>query len=128
MKNRKTPKTIILFIVVIQMLVMLGCKWISGSNHAPTISEEVIFTTTTESNVLAEITGVTTKITIQASDQDEDVLTFSWTSSNGMITGKGPSGTWQRELTNNGELIPGSATVVVSDGRGGEAKYTYSDQ
>jgi hypothetical protein len=128
MKNRRTPKTVILFLVIIQMLVMLGCKWISGSNHAPTISEDVIFSTTTESNLLGEITGVRTKITIQASDQDEDVLTFSWTASNGTVTGKGPSGTWQRQLTSSGELVPGSATVVVSDGRGGEAQYTYSDQ
>jgi hypothetical protein len=97
-----------------------------GVNHPPVIAKEVIITTTTETNVFQEITGVTTKITIDASDPDGDVLHYSWTCSNGTITGNGPSGTWRRALKdNNNALVPGTATVTVTDGRGGEATYTY---
>ncbi len=129
MSNWHILKPIPLMTVFSVFAISLSCTWLSGGNHSPVISEDVIITTTTESNMLNEITGVVTKITIQASDLDGDVLTYSWTSSNGTITGQGPSGTWRRELqNNNSELVPGTATVTVSDGRGGEVTYTYSGQ
>ena len=98
----------------------------NGINHPPIIAKGAIITTTTETNMLQEITGVTTKITIDASDPDGDILHYRWASSNGTITGNGPSGTWRRALKNNNELVHGTATVTVTDGRGGEATYTYS--
>jgi hypothetical protein len=125
MKNSKTFKTMVIGVVLMQLVVLLSCKILPGGNHAPKIADEVIYTTSTQSNMLGEITGVTTTITIQPSDEDGDVLNFAWSATNGTISGKGPSGTWQRVLTNTGELVPGSVTVVVSDGKGGEAKLTY---
>jgi hypothetical protein len=128
MKNIKISKTMVICIVLMQLVVVLGCKIIPGGNHPPRIAEEVIYTTSTQSNMLGEITGVTTMITIQPSDEDGDVLNFAWSATTGTISGKGPSGTWQREVTNTGELVPGTVTVVVSDGKGGEAKFTYDGQ
>jgi hypothetical protein len=116
---QKTP-------VLLAAVVLMSCSLFSGGNHIPVISQDVIVTTTTQSNMLNEITGVTTKITVKASDEDSDVLTYRWTASNGAISGNGPSGTWRRELrNNNNELAPGTAAVTVSDGHGGEATYTY---
>ena len=104
----------------------LGCILVPVKNRPPVIAKDTIVTTAVDSNLLGQILGVTTKITIQASDPDGDVLSFRWTASNGSITGNGPTGTWKRELTSGGQPIPGTATVVVTDGRGGQAEYTFT--
>jgi hypothetical protein len=127
MSPLRISKPILLTAACLILALPLGCSWITLGNHPPVIAKDAIITTTTESNMLQEITGVTTKITVHVSDPDGDVLTFHWTSSNGTITGNGPSGTWRREMkNNNNELVSGTATVTVSDGHGGEATYTYN--
>jgi hypothetical protein len=72
------------------------------------------------------LVGVTTEITIAATDPDGDPLTYSWSVSNGSVTWDGPAALWQRELR-NGNVVDGSITVTVADGRGGSASFTYSD-
>jgi hypothetical protein len=95
-------------------------------NRPPVIANDAIITTAARSDVLGQIVEVTTSITVQASDPDGDVLTFRWTASSGAISGKGPTGTWKRELTSSGAPAPGTATVVVTDGRGGRATHTFT--
>lgn len=70
--------------------------------------------------------GVVTTITVlsAATDADGDAITYSWSSSNGGITGNGLIGTWNRVLA-NGKAQGGTATITASDGRGGTAKADF---
>jgi hypothetical protein len=99
--------------------------YVPGPNNPPLISERASIRTTTSSNVLAEITAVTTQITVDAWDPDLDPLTFSWTATNGTIEGNGPSCVWHREF-HGIHLIPGTATVTVTDGRGGKTTLGFN--
>jgi outer membrane protein OmpA-like peptidoglycan-associated protein len=58
-----------------------------------------------------------------ASDPDNDSLTFSWTANGGAVEGNGPQGRWNSSGTN-----PGTYTVKVrvDDGRGGWADCSSS--
>lgn len=126
MKPQPPAKLVVMGLLAALVAATLGCILVPVRNQPPVIAKDTIVTTAVDSNLLGQILGVTTKITIQASDPDGDVLTFRWTASNGSITGNGPSGTWKRELTSGGQPIPGTATVVVTDGRGGQAEYTFT--
>jgi hypothetical protein len=53
-----------------------------------------------------------------AADPDGDSLTYSWSASNGSISGAGVTATWTRAL-DFGEPQPGTVTVTADDGRGG---------
>jgi len=63
--------------------------------------------------------GKTSTVTTDASDPDNDPLTYSYTTSGGKVTGSGKS----VQFDSTG-VAPGTYTVncLVSDGRGGEAK------
>jgi outer membrane protein OmpA-like peptidoglycan-associated protein len=63
--------------------------------------------------------GKTSTVTTEASDPDNDPLTYSYTTSGGKITGSGKS----VQFDSTG-VAPGTYTVncLVSDGRGGDAK------
>jgi outer membrane protein OmpA-like peptidoglycan-associated protein len=63
--------------------------------------------------------GKTSTVTTDASDPDNDPLTYSYTTSGGRVTGSGKS----VQFDSTG-VAPGTYTVncLVSDGRGGEAK------
>ncbi len=98
--------------------------YVRGPNNPPLVSEHETIRTTTTSNVLAEIKAVTTEITVDAWDPDLDPLTFSWTATSGTIEGTGPVGTWHREF-HGSRLVPGTATVTVTDGRGGKTTVSY---
>jgi len=52
-----------------------------------------------------------------ASDADGDILTYTWSATEGTFSGAGPVVTWQAPHT------PGAYTIIVkvTDGRGGEA-------
>lgn len=71
------------------------------------------------------LVGVTTTITLSpgATDPDGDSLTYSWTATNGTITGNGLNATWQRYLI-GGRVQAGDVTVTASDGHGGSATFT----
>lgn len=98
--------------------------YVPGPNRAPQVPGRPILRTTTSSDVLARIVGVTTEITIDAWDPDFDPLTFVWTATNGSISGNGPTAVWQRVIEKD-RLVPGAVTVTVTDGHGGETKVTY---
>jgi len=82
-----------------------------GANQAPAISSF----TASPSGVLY---GGTTLLTCIASDPDGDVVRYSWTTSEGSISGVGNKVTWiAPDKTGTFNI-----TVTVSDGKGGETK------
>lgn len=101
-----------------------------GGNHAPAFPSpcKIDTSTTNQYDGSGRLIGATTSITVcAATDLDGDVLTYSWSATNGTIVGNGRSATWQR-LLENGRIQGGSATVTATDGRGGTAtfKITFS--
>ena len=127
METRLLSRQALIMAVSVLAMALLACNATASLfNRPPIISENVVVSNTTESNMLQEIVGVTTKIVIKASDPDGDSLTYTWTASNGSITGNGATGIWKRVLVNGDHLVPGTATIVVTDGRGGRAKYTFT--
>ena len=81
-----------------------------GANQSPIISS----LTTNPSGVLY---GGSTTITCIANDPDGDAVRYSWSASEGNITGVGDKVTWV--APNKGGSF--NITVIVSDGKGGEA-------
>lgn len=57
------------------------------------------------------------KVRCAASDPDGDELTYQWMATGGNISGQGPTVTWTAPKTPGTYVI----TVMVADGRGGEA-------
>lgn len=82
-----------------------------GANQAPVISS----LTPNPSGVLY---GGSTLLTCIASDPDGDVVTYSWSTSEGSITGVGNKVTWVAPSKSGSFNI----TVVVSDGKGGQTR------
>ncbi len=80
-----------------------------GANQAPIISS----LSASPSGVLY---GGNTLLTCVASDPDGDVVRYSWSASEGSITGVGNKVTWIAP-SKSGNF---NVTVVVSDGKGGE--------
>jgi outer membrane protein OmpA-like peptidoglycan-associated protein/opacity protein-like surface antigen len=81
-------------------------------NHAP-----VAACMASPSSVFAG-SGDTVAIHVNASDPDNDPLTYSYTASGGVVDGSGPDARW-----NSASAAPGIYTVTtqVSDGKGGTA-------
>lgn len=77
-------------------------------NHPPTVSSSANPTTVTA--------GDSSTIHAQASDPDNDTLTYTWTATGGKVDGSGPEVHW-----NSADAAPGkyTVTVKVDDGRGG---------
>jgi hypothetical protein len=69
---------------------------------------------------LGRLTGATTIILIltPATDIDGDPISYSWSATNGTITGNGLEATWNRVIS-FGQVLGGTVTVMASDGRGG---------
>jgi hypothetical protein len=82
-----------------------------GANQSPTISSLV-------ANPSGILYGGSTLLTCIASDPDGDVVRYSWTASEGSITGVGNKVTWI--APNKGGSF--NITVIVSDGKGGETR------
>jgi hypothetical protein len=82
-----------------------------GANQSPAISELV-------ANPSGILYGGSTTLTCMATDPDGDVVRYSWSSSEGSITGVGNRVTWI--APNKGGNY--NVTVVVSDGKGGETR------
>jgi hypothetical protein len=80
-----------------------------GANQSPAISELV-------ANPSGILYGGSTTLTCIATDPDGDVVRYSWSASEGSITGVGNKVTWV--APNKGGDY--NVTVVVSDGKGGE--------
>jgi len=82
-----------------------------GANQSPTISSLV-------ANPSGILYGGSTLLTCIASDPDGDVVRYSWTASEGSITGVGNKVTWI--APNKGGSF--NITVIISDGKGGETR------
>jgi hypothetical protein len=81
-------------------------------NHPPTIS------CSADKNMVYEGSGDMVTITCNASDPDNDPLTYTWSSTGGQIDGNGPQVRWLSAGTKVGSY---TATAKVDDGRGGFA-------
>jgi len=81
-------------------------------NHPPVAS-----CSADKSSVYAE-SGDTVTVRVQASDPDNDPLTYTWTATGGRVDGSGTEVRW-----NSAGTTPGTYTVTVhvDDGRGGTA-------
>lgn len=82
-----------------------------GANQSPVISSLV-------ANPTSVLLGSSTIVTCVATDPDGDVVRYSWTASEGTISGVGNKVTW---------IAPGkggnfNVTVILSDGKGGETR------
>jgi len=82
-----------------------------GANQSPIISSLV-------ANPSGILYGGSTLLTCIASDPDGDVVRYSWTASEGSITGVGNKVTWI--APNKGGSF--NITVIISDGKGGETR------
>ena len=71
-----------------------------------------------DKNVVYAGSGEMAEVRANASDPDNDSLTYSWTANDGTVEGSGPEARWNSSGTN-----PGTYTVKVrvDDGRGGTA-------
>ena len=82
-----------------------------SANQAPQISS-------LDANPSGVLYGGSTLLTCIASDPDGDVVRYSWTASEGSITGVGNKVTWIAPSKGGSYTI----TVIVSDGKGGETR------
>ncbi len=82
-----------------------------GANQSPVISSLV-------GNPSGILYGGSTTLTCIATDPDGDVVRYSWSASEGSITGVGDKVTWV--APNKGGNY--NVTVIVSDGKGGETQ------
>jgi len=106
----------ILLMVTLASLVLLGCKSIlPQENHNPVISSLSGSTDVTA--------GSSTSYACEASDEDGDVLHYSWTCSSGSLSAStGKSVSW----TAPSHSGTANLTVSVSDGEGGTASRSKS--
>ncbi len=91
---------------------------IGTENSPPVISDTTQSSTNYSYDDLGRLIGATTTITISASDADNNPLTFSWSASNGSISGNTATATWQRVIS-VGQVASGVVTATVSDGQCG---------
>ena len=99
-----------------------------GANRDPMFPASVELTTETQFSYdpNGQLISAVTTITISpATDPDGDSLTYSWTASNGTITGAGLTSTWTR-VVQSGGVVPGKATVEARDGKGGSDTLTIN--
>jgi hypothetical protein len=64
------------------------------------------------------VIAIVTTISTPAVYKDGSPLMYTWSASNGRITGSGPEATWTQSIA-SGEAGTGEATLLVSDGIGG---------
>ena len=79
-------------------------------NHAPIASCSV------DRTMVYAGSGDFVMVRVDASDPDNDPMTFSWTASGGAVEGNGPQARWNSSGTNPGAY---AVKVRVDDGRGG---------
>jgi hypothetical protein len=86
-------------------------------NRPPTIS------CMTDKDMVYVDSGDTITVTCNASDPDNDPLTYTWSSTGGRVDGSGPQVRW---LSAGTAVGPYSITAKVDDGRGGYASSTVN--
>jgi len=85
------------------------------ANHLPVIK-------TLTANPSSVVGGKTSSITCEATDADDDNLTYSWETTAGMIAGDGKQITW----TSPTDCQQATITVSVGDGRGSKVLKTVT--
>jgi hypothetical protein len=114
----KSLKLVIFTLFIIVLIVFTGCGGIVSSiNYPPEISNLTANSDTIEA-------GHNTIITCYATDPDGDQLTYTWTKTEGIISGNGSIIAWTAPATTGTYTI----TCSVSDGKGGEDNKLVSIQ
>ena len=96
-------------IITVTTLLSITLASCASANHAPVINaltadkDELCIKSSSELNA-------------NATDPDEDELTYTWVVPSGIIKGEGSSVSWKAPSTPGTHII----TLVVTDGRGGE--------
>ena len=83
----------------------------ASGNRLPVISSEPI----SSPNEL--VANGTSSLSVVASDPDNDPLTYLWSSTDGTITGNGPTVSFKAPASSSDQIV--TATVTINDGRGG---------
>ena len=96
-------------IIAITTLLFITHVSCASANHTPFITE-----LTTDKGELCIKSNC--ELNANASDPDEDELTYTWVVATGIIKGEGSSVSWKAPSTPGTHII----TLVVTDGRGGE--------
>lgn len=97
-------------------------------NHPPQFPTPLLSTISTQMQYdnSGRLIGAVTTITVMsgATDTDGDPLTYSWSATNGSISGSSLVGSWQRLLI-GGRVQGGSARITVNDGHGGTTHHDF---
>lgn len=97
-------------------------------NRSPQFPTPLLSTTSTQMQYdgSGRLIGALTTITVVsgASDADGDPVTYSWSSTNGSISGSSLVGSWQRLLI-GGRVQGGTARITATDSRGGTAHHDF---
>ncbi len=105
--------------LLVAIIGLAGCGGGGGDtppqNHDPTINS----LTSADAQVWP---SQGTTVTVTASDQDGDSLSYAWTTSGGTINGSGTQITWVAPTTTGDHTV----TVTVIDGQGGQAQQSVT--
>lgn len=100
------------------LLVMAGCGDDDDGGTTP-VNHNPVVNSVTVSPASVPAGGMAT-VTVSASDQDGDQLTYSYTVTGGGIVGNGAVATWTAPSTSGAHTV----TVTVNDGNGGSHQGT----
>ena len=116
MKASNTIRVLAAVALTLMVLGSVGCSKKSSSTTAPVNHNPAVASVTVSSPSVAP--GGSTGVTVVATDQDGDNLSYAYQVTGGAITGTGASVGWTLPTT------PGaySVTATVTDGRGGSAQ------
>jgi len=105
--TRKIESWIYIAVTTLFVIFSVSCALI---NRAPIIDE-----LSTDKDYL--VMGASSEIHANATDPNNDELTYTWVVTSGEIKGEGSSVTWEAPSTPGAHTI----TLIVTDGKGGEA-------
>lgn len=93
----------------------------TGSNRIPLVKSQVAVENRIVLGPTGRKEGVTTTVTVDASDPDGDPLMFTWRSSNGSVAGSGNKVVWRnRPVYSYGAVQEGVLFLEVQDDKGGK--------
>jgi outer membrane lipoprotein-sorting protein len=117
-------RNILLSIICLSILLLI-CGGCQPSNNQTVSEQPAVTEVQNNSPVISDLMATDavvqpqgrTRITCQATDADNDNLTYKWTVSAGIIEGDGSTILWTAPVKSG----PCSISVAVSDGKGGSA-------
>jgi hypothetical protein len=90
-----------------------------GTNRIPIVTATIKVSNRIELGPTGRQEGLTTTVSVNASDPDGDPLTFTWSAWNGSLSPEGNSVVWRRPV-DYGRAREGLLVVEVSDDKGGK--------